>query len=211
MGDRKNRAAVPLHPAGRSALQAVRRTVCHALECLARSFRNLDDLNAQFDAWRIEVANPRVQATTRRIAGQALAEEKPAIPYDAGLAIERRVSREGMVPVGGNLHSVPDAAQKRMLEVQRRLAPVPTMSGNLGLSNLFVHRLPGMQKRPGGRFPGPETGPRSMPVEAGGMQVSGSLRNAAGLTRRKLFPCAKKPAAAKIDKSSPKAELMIRQ
>ena len=34
------------------------------------------------------------------------------------LTIERRVSREGMVSVGGNLYSVPDTARKRVLDVQ---------------------------------------------------------------------------------------------
>lgn len=31
---------------------------------LARTFRDIDDLNVQFGAWRMEVANPRVHATT---------------------------------------------------------------------------------------------------------------------------------------------------
>ena len=34
------------------------------------------------------------------------------------LTIERRVSREGMVSVGGNLYSVPDATRRRVLDVQ---------------------------------------------------------------------------------------------
>ena len=34
------------------------------------------------------------------------------------LTIERRVSREGMVSVGGNLYSVPDTSRKRVLDVQ---------------------------------------------------------------------------------------------
>jgi hypothetical protein len=42
----------------------------------------------------------------------------PAVPYSAVLTIERRVSREGMVSVGGNLYSVPETARKRVLDVQ---------------------------------------------------------------------------------------------
>src|SRR4051794_35725192 len=67
---------------------------------LARSFRNLDDPNAQSNAWRTQTANPRVHATPRRVVDQHFAEEKPAliahpaIPYSAVLTIERRVSRE---------------------------------------------------------------------------------------------------------------------
>ncbi|WP_299845725.1 hypothetical protein [uncultured Jannaschia sp.] len=64
---------------------------------LARTFRDLDDLNAQFDGWRATVANPRVHATTRRVVNEAFAEERPsltalpAIPYSAVLTIERGV------------------------------------------------------------------------------------------------------------------------
>lgn len=91
---------------------------------LARRFRDLDDLNRQFDQWRDNLANARKHATTQRIVSAAHAEELahliplPAAPYSAPLAIERRVSHEGMVSVGGNLYSVPDAVRKRALEVQ---------------------------------------------------------------------------------------------
>lgn len=91
---------------------------------LARTFRNIDDLNVQFDAWRTEVANPRVHATTRRVVDVAFAEERaslkplPAISYSAVLSVERRVSKEGMISVGGNFYSVPDTTRRRTLEVQ---------------------------------------------------------------------------------------------
>lgn len=91
---------------------------------LARTFRNLADLNAQFDGWRTGVANPRVHATTRRVVNEAFAEERPSlnrlphIPYSAVLTIERRVSHEGMVSVDGNYYSVPDTTRKRVVEVQ---------------------------------------------------------------------------------------------
>lgn len=94
---------------------------------LARTFRNMDDLNAQFDAWRAEVANPRVHATTRRVVDEAFAEERssleplPAMPYSAVLTVERRVSKEGMISVGGNFYSVPDTTRRRTLEVQHHV------------------------------------------------------------------------------------------
>ncbi len=97
---------------------------------LDRTFRSRDDPDAQFENWRGEIANPRVHATTDRIVDQALAEEQgyliplPAHPYDAVLTVERRAGRDGMVSVGGNLYSVPDAARKRVLEVQRYPAEV---------------------------------------------------------------------------------------
>ncbi|MFM8800425.1 MAG: IS21 family transposase [Tagaea sp.] len=91
---------------------------------LGRTFRNADDLNRQFREWLDTVANVRLHATTRRIVSEHFAEEQPALtalpaaPYNAVLTIERRVSHEGMVSVGGNLYSVPDATRKRVVEVQ---------------------------------------------------------------------------------------------
>ncbi len=90
---------------------------------LARSFRNLDDLNEQLRHWLNTVANPRVHATTRRVVNEAFAEEKlhlrplPLAPFRAVLRLERRISREGMVSVGGNFYSVPDATRRRTVEV----------------------------------------------------------------------------------------------
>ena len=69
------------------------------------------------------MANPRVHATTQRVVNEAFAEEKlvlrplPLVPFRAVLKLERRVSHEGMVSVGGNLYSVPDATRKRVVEV----------------------------------------------------------------------------------------------
>ena len=90
---------------------------------LARSFRDLDDLNSQLRHWLDTIANPRVHATTQRIVSEAFAEEKPHLqllplaPFRSLLKLERRVSHEGMVSVGGNLYSVPDATRKRVVEV----------------------------------------------------------------------------------------------
>ena len=90
---------------------------------LGASFRNLDDLNTQMRHWLDTVANPRVHATTQRVVNDAFAEEKPTlkplplIPYRAVLKLERRVSHEGMVSIGGNLYSVPDTTRRRILDV----------------------------------------------------------------------------------------------
>jgi transposase len=90
---------------------------------LGGSFRNLDDLNAQFQHWLDTVANPRMHATTQRVVNEAFAQEKPALkplplaPYRTVLNLERRVSHEGMVSIGGNLYSVPDTTRRRILDV----------------------------------------------------------------------------------------------
>ena len=90
---------------------------------LARSFRDLDDLNAQLAQWLDEVANRRVHATTRRVVRAHFAEERPHLkplpagPFQAVLRLDRRVTRDGMVSVGGNLYSVPDTIRRRVVEV----------------------------------------------------------------------------------------------
>jgi len=90
---------------------------------LARSFRNLADLNEQMRRWLDGVANPRLHATTRKVVNDAFAEEQPHLkplplaPFRAVLRLERRISREGMVSVGGNYYSVPDATRRRAVEV----------------------------------------------------------------------------------------------
>jgi transposase len=90
---------------------------------LGGSFRNIDDLNIQLRHWLDCVANPRVHATTRRVVNEAFAEERgalkplPLAAYQAVLRLERRVSHEGMVCVGGNLYSVPDTTRRRVLDV----------------------------------------------------------------------------------------------
>lgn len=91
---------------------------------LARSFRNLDDLNLQFGQWLDQIANRRLHGTTGRIVIEHFAEEQPALgplpagPFNTVLALERRISREGMISVGGNLYSVPDGTHRRPVEVQ---------------------------------------------------------------------------------------------
>ena len=91
---------------------------------LARSFRNLDDLNAQLDDWLAAVANARVHGTTQKVVAEAFAAERPelqALPatsFDALLKLERRVSHDGLVSIGGNYYSVPDRT-RRIVEVQQ--------------------------------------------------------------------------------------------
>ena len=90
---------------------------------LGRSFRNLDDLNGQFRQWLDEVANPRTHATTRRVISEHFAAERPSLqplpagPFQAVLRLERRITRDGMVSVDGNLYSVPDSTRRRPVEV----------------------------------------------------------------------------------------------
>jgi len=84
---------------------------------------NLEDLNGQLRHWLNTVANPRVHATTLKIVNEAFAEERltlvllPLLPYRTVLRLERRISNEGMISVGGKTYSVPDTTRRRVLEV----------------------------------------------------------------------------------------------
>jgi transposase len=90
---------------------------------LGRSFRNLEDLNAQFQQWRDEVANARVHATTRRVVAEHFAEERPSLKplpegrFCAVLRLDRRITNDGLISLAGNQYSVPDGVQKRVVEV----------------------------------------------------------------------------------------------
>jgi hypothetical protein len=90
---------------------------------LGRTFCNLDDLNAQFRQWLDQVANARTHATTKRVVAEHFAEERLALqPLTAGafqavLRLERRITRDGMVSVDGNLYSVPNSMRRRTVEV----------------------------------------------------------------------------------------------
>lgn len=114
---------------------------------LGGTFRDLDDLNLQFGNWLSGVANPRVHATTGRVVNEAFAEEKPTlqvlplIPFGAVLKLERRISHEGMVSVGGNYYSVPDATRRRVTGYDFSFQPSLDKARILALAELnFVER-----------------------------------------------------------------------
>lgn len=90
---------------------------------LGRTFRNLVDLNRQLEDWLDNQANRRRHGTTGRVVAEAFAGERaglqplPEIPFNSVLTLERRITRDGMVSVGGNLYSVPDGTRRRAAEV----------------------------------------------------------------------------------------------
>lgn len=91
---------------------------------LGRSFRNMEDLNAQLIVWLDTVANTRVHGTTQRVVAEAFAEEQgelqrlPEHRFNAVLKLERRVTHDGFVSVGGNFYSVPDRT-RRIVEIEQ--------------------------------------------------------------------------------------------
>jgi len=92
---------------------------------LGRTFHDMADLNAQLEHWRHGTANTRVHGTTRRVVREAFAEEQPRLKplpvhaFNQVLNLERRVTRDGMVSLGGNEYSVPDTTRSRKVEVQQ--------------------------------------------------------------------------------------------
>jgi len=106
---------------------------------LGRSFRNLEDLNVQLIDWLDIVANARLHGTTQRIVAQAFAAEQPELQilpehrFDAVLKLERRVSHDGFVAIGGNYYSVPDRT-RRIVEVQQ----LPDLVRILDLGNIVA-------------------------------------------------------------------------
>lgn len=106
---------------------------------LGRTFRNLEDLNVQLTDWLDTVANVRIHGTTQRVVAEAFAAEQPelqALPdhrFGAVLKLERRVSHDGFVAIGGNYYSVPDRT-RRVVEVQQ----LPDLIRILDLGNVVA-------------------------------------------------------------------------
>jgi transposase len=125
---------------------------------LARRFQNLGDMNRQLREWLDAVANVRVHGTTHRVVAQHFGEERPALQtlpagvFNGVIRLERRVSHEGLVSVGGNYYSVPDRTRRRTLDVHslaheiriyedgELLAVHPVLEGRRRTSLLPGHR-----------------------------------------------------------------------
>jgi len=134
---------------------------------LGRTFRDLDDMNRQLADWLESVANARVHGTTNRVVGEAFVEEQPALsappafPFRSVLKLERRITRDGMISVDGNLYSVPDGTRKRAVEVHvladririfeaaALIAEHPVLAGRNQRSLLPGHRRPRKTEHPG--------------------------------------------------------------
>jgi transposase len=131
---------------------------------LGRSFRNLDDLNAQLIDWLDTVANIRVHGTTQRVIAEAFAAEQlelqtlPEHRFEAVLKLERRVSHDGFVAIGGNFYSVPDRTRRvvevhqlpdliRILDLGTVVAEHPILEGRKQYRIDRRHRTGGSTKR----------------------------------------------------------------
>lgn len=91
-----------------------------------RSFRDLDDFNAQLRSWLAEVADVRVHGTTHERPIDRFAQEAPALIPVAGRASSlqamrrsRRVADDWLVAIDGNRYSVPWRLIGQTVEVLR--------------------------------------------------------------------------------------------
>ncbi len=138
---------------------------------LGRSFRTLDDLNAQFRSWLDAVANARRHATTGRIVAEHFAEEKPHLqalpagPFTTVLTLDRRITRDGMVSVGGNLYSVPDGTRRRVVEVQTLAGTVNILEDGAVIATHPVLEGHGQRRVADGHRPAPAPVPGTTPPE----------------------------------------------
>jgi hypothetical protein len=112
---------------------------------LGRTFRDLDDLNRQFEAWRVEIANARVHATTRRIVGEHFAEERPALIAHPAIAYSGAHRRAADQPRGHGLGGRQSLERPARHPEARRRGPEPSEGGlprDAELPAQCRHRLP---------------------------------------------------------------------
>jgi transposase len=146
---------------------------------MARHFGDIEDMNRQLRHWLDTVANVRQHGTTDRIVAEHFTEERPALQplpggrFDAVLRVERRLSHEGCVSVGGNYYSVPDGTRARVLEVETTADQVRIHEdGKLIAVHALLHGrkqrsvLPGHRQVARGRARGDKPGLRLLPGHA---------------------------------------------
>ena len=110
----------------------------------ARTFHDLDDLNAQCREWLESVANRRMHGTTGEIPQERWEREKPLLrslpdgPYLPLAAFSRRLSRDGFLSFHGNFYSVPEGINGRLLEVRPTLRELAVYQKGL---HLVTHPL----------------------------------------------------------------------
>lgn len=115
----------------------------------------------------------RVHGTTERVVVEHYAQEQPrlkplpAVRFDAVLSLQRRISHEGCVSVGGNLYSVLHGTRKRMVDVETTPNQVRILEdGTLFAVHTLLHGRRQRSLLPGHRSPR-----RTRVVERAGVKV----------------------------------------
>ena len=86
-------------------------------------FRTEDPPNSTFGSCLSLVVRPSVRPKLQQLP--------PAGPFQAVLRLERRITRDGMVSVDGNLYSVPNSARRRVVEVHNTANEVRIVEAGL--------------------------------------------------------------------------------
>ena len=95
-----------------------------------RSFRDLEDLNAQVGSWLAQTANTRVHGTTGAIPVEQLEKERPHLLtlsqefYMPIICVGRKLSLDGFISYNGNSYSVPEGIDGKEIEVRASLEEV---------------------------------------------------------------------------------------
>jgi transposase len=120
---------------------------------LGRSFRNLDDLNAQLVDWLDTVANVRTHGTTQRVVAEAFAAEQPELQtlpehrFDAVLKLERRVSHDGFID---RSHRTGGSGVKRRSGIAAGIT-IGRIGDHVPMRSLAVYEAIGSHLATGGR------------------------------------------------------------
>lgn len=116
-------AAPVRYPQYKGRVEATIKYIRHSF-FYGRSFASLDDLRAQAAAWRDQIANERLHATTRMRPSQRLLAERPRLralpphPFDTDLVLPVIVSKEMRVRLDTNTYSVPPQYVGRQVHVR---------------------------------------------------------------------------------------------
>jgi hypothetical protein len=91
----------------------------------------------------------------------------PEGPFNTVLALERRITRDGMVSVAGNLYSVPDSTRRRTVEVQITAGAVNILEDGTLIASHPAQEGRGQRRiAPGHRTQPPPSNSRTTPEEA---------------------------------------------
>jgi transposase len=133
-------AAAPVrYPEAKGRVEGAIKYIRHSF-FYGRSFRSLDDLRSQAAAWRDQVANDRVHATTHERPRERLLVERtrlralPSRPFDTDAIVPAIVSKEARVRFDANSYSVPPSHVGKSVMVRASDTQVRIFEGGVEIA-----------------------------------------------------------------------------
>ncbi len=133
-------AAAPVrYPEAKGRVEGAIKYIRHSF-FYGRSFRSLDDVRAQAAAWRDQVANDRIHATTRERPNERLRVEAPLLrplpprPFDTDAIVPAIVSKEARVRFDANSYSVPPAHVGKSVMIRASDSAVRVIADNVEIA-----------------------------------------------------------------------------